>query len=144
MLDSFILTKIVMKYWIKEMVYIFIFCCIFLMNSQSKSGGGGHLICWYAYMLVPPPIDALESLYTVEKFYLIKMTGSLRFGCFRNLLLPANYVDSRTALVCINYQLTYLMIILHFFGTPNLIFAPTCPPKWKCLVTPLVWTANYV
>ena len=32
------------------------------------------------------------------------MTSSLRFCCFRNLLLPADYVDCfRTALVCINY-----------------------------------------
>ena len=35
--------KIVMKYYIKKNVYIFIFCCIFLMISQSKSGGD----IWY-------------------------------------------------------------------------------------------------
>ena len=47
------------------------------------------------------------------------MTSSLRFGCFRNLLLPADYVDCfRTAFVCINYQLTL------FNNIPALLWPP--------------------
>ena len=37
--------------------------------------------------------------------------------------------------------LTYLIIILHFFAPP--LKFNLCPPKWKCLVTPLPHTYMY-